>query len=139
MVITDILNTEPMRLNERLQSVSDLTTMQQQVLKIVLQISDYTFNSRDIIEKSAHFNADGQAIGGVLGSLYRLGFLEKVAGGRNKGWRLASHVVAQKDTINLELLGAMARATPQEERKPRHEVDEILADLERRSAGWMKQ
>lgn len=125
----DILNSKPMSLNERVQSVSDLTSAQQKVLQIVLQIPAFTFNTADIIAKSAHFSADGQAIGGVLGSLYRLGMLERLSGGRNKEWRVASHLLARKGEIGLELLtvDTKAKETTSVSKPRRMTLEELMA------------
>ncbi|MEO6077383.1 MAG: hypothetical protein ABIP54_01195, partial [Candidatus Andersenbacteria bacterium] len=65
------------------KAVSDLTYNQQKMLGIVLKLPQKPFRTTDILTYSRSF-ADNSSSGAIIGSLARIGYIHKLAGGRNK-------------------------------------------------------
>lgn len=90
------------RNDKGLKSIRDLPVSQQKVLLVLFGLKKVTFTTSEIAGKVGEATT-GRSIGGVLGSLYRNGYLDKIAGGRDKTWTLAKEVVENKDGLKDSL------------------------------------
>lgn len=87
---------------ETLKNIRDLPEGQQKILVTLLKIKTPTFRTSEVVEKLTD-EPSGRSVGGVLGSLYRNGYLEKVSGGRDKTWKLSAAAVKATDEIQRQL------------------------------------
>ncbi|MFH1863169.1 MAG: hypothetical protein ABH878_10215 [bacterium] len=85
-----------------LKSIGDLPAAQQKALFTILRFHQPGFRTSEIRDKMGK-DTGGRSIGAVLGALYRNGYLEKVAGGRDKMWKLSSAVEKKEDGIRKQL------------------------------------
>lgn len=84
-------------------NIKDLSSSQQVALWVILRLDQKSFYTSEIAE-SKYFTEEGKkAIGGILGALYRNGYIEKVSGGRDKLWKLSSEVESRKEDYKNEL------------------------------------
>lgn len=83
-------------MQQGLVSVQSLSSNQQVALWVILRLNQNSFYSSDVA-KSKFFTKKGKkAVGGILGSLYRNHFIDKVAGGRDKLWKLSDETEKNK-------------------------------------------
>ena len=87
---------------KELKAVGDLPGAQQKALFAILNLKKPAFRTSEFVQKMGA-SVDGRSAGAVLGSLYRNGYLEKVQGGRDKMWKLASDAERSKEEIRKQL------------------------------------
>lgn len=123
----------------KLKPVTELTLGQQQLLHAILSMNTVVFTTPEL--QSVIGFMSGESLGGVLGSLSRGGYIERLSAGRAKRWRVATVVIENRTRIVFDLLavgvGRPVRSIPQPQlqRKSdtpeRSEAAELIAELER--------
>ena len=83
--------------------ISNLSTSQQVALWVILRLRHKSFFSSEVAQSSVFSEEGKKAIGGILSSLYRNGFIEKVSGGRDKLWRLNKEIENKRDFYKKEI------------------------------------
>jgi hypothetical protein len=86
----------------QLKDLGDLPEAQQKALEIILRLKKPAFYTSEFIPKMDEA-MNGRSVGGVLGSLYRNGYLEKVQGGRDKKWKLSAEAEKLRNDVRLRL------------------------------------
>ncbi|MBI1833356.1 MAG: hypothetical protein HYR90_00875 [Candidatus Andersenbacteria bacterium] len=86
-----------------LKPIGDLPAAQQQALFVILRFHRPGFRTSEIRDKVGK-DTSGRSIGAVLGALYRNGYLEKIAGGRDKLWKLAAQVEETRNEVAQQLV-----------------------------------
>lgn len=85
-----------------LKDFHDLPQTQQKVLAVILRLNKKVFTSSEVTQKLS-VRTGGKSGGALLGALYRNGYLEKVAGGRDKVWKLADEAEKVRDDIKAQI------------------------------------
>lgn len=85
-----------------LRPIGDLPAAQQKALFTILRFHRPGFRTSEVRNKMGK-DTGGRSVGAVLGALYRNSYLEKVAGGRDKTWKLSDEVVQSGDIIKEQL------------------------------------
>lgn len=89
--------------NKELPAIKDLSLNQQVALWVILRLDKKAFYSSDIASSDVFTDEGKKAMGGILSSLYRNGFIEKVSGGRDKLWRLSDTAESNKVVLREKL------------------------------------
>ncbi len=89
---------------KELKKIGDLPEAQQKMLYAIIGLRKPAFRTSEMARKVKGDKANGRSVGAVLGSLYRNGYLDKVAGGRDKRWTLSDKVSNSLNDIKEELL-----------------------------------
>ena len=84
----------------KLKTLDDLPEAQQKALAVILRMKKPAFRTSELIAKMDD-SVNGQSVGGVVGSLFRNGFLQRLQGSRDKKWKLSAD--ANKDSIREQL------------------------------------
>lgn len=85
-----------------LKELDSLPEAQQKSLEVVLRLKKPSFRTSEIIPK-LDVSMNGRSVGGILGSLFRNGYLQRLQGGRDKLWKLSDDVEQQRDEIKKKL------------------------------------
>lgn len=85
-----------------LKEPGDLPGAQQKALFEILKIQKDAFRTSELVALMGEA-VDGRSVGGVLGSLYRNGYLEKVQGGRDKMWKLSDDAEKSAEQVKEQL------------------------------------
>lgn len=93
-----------MHTNTQIKPIQDLTYGQQKMLRIILKLPQKPFQTSDILSNSHDFD-DNLSASAVIGSLANLGYLQKIAGGRDKRWCVAQEVLQQSQQLIIDLKG----------------------------------
>lgn len=88
--------------------INNLSSSQQVVLWIILHFKQKSFLSSEVTKSKFFTEEGGKAIGGILGALYRNGFIEKISGGRDKLWRLNDEIEKNKECYKDQLFKVKA-------------------------------
>lgn len=86
----------------KLKPLADLPEAQQKALFAILRFRKPGFKTSEVRDKIGGA-ADGQSVGAVLGALYRNGYLEKVAGGRDKRWILSKQAESAREVMKKHI------------------------------------
>ena len=90
-------------MQEKTIDVYNLSSSQQVALWVIFHFKEESFFSSEVAQSKIFTDHGKKAIGGILCSLYRNGFIEKVSGGRNKLWRLNAEIEKKKNYYLKEL------------------------------------
>lgn len=83
--------------------INNLSTSQQVALWVILHFKHKSFLSSEVAQSKFFTEEGGKAIGGILGALYRNGFIEKISGGRDKLWKLSDAIEKNKEDYKNQL------------------------------------
>ena len=86
----------------RLKTLDDLPEAQQKALAVILRMKKPAFRTSELISKMDD-SVTGQSVGGVVGSLFRNGFLQRLQGSRDKKWKLSADADKNRDGIKEQL------------------------------------
>lgn len=86
----------------QIRPVQDLTYGQQKMLRIILQLPQKPFQTSDVLAISHDFT-DNLSASAVVGSLANLGYLHKLASGRDKRWCVAQQILMERQQLLLDL------------------------------------
>ena len=89
-----------MLLMSEIKELDNLPEAQQKALAVILRMKKPAFRTSEILAKMED-STDGRSVGGVIGSLFRNGYLQRLQGSRNKKWKLSAD--ADKDSIREQL------------------------------------
>jgi len=85
-----------------MKKLNELPQGQQKALYAILLLRQKSFLSSEVARGLTKFGwspNEGKSVGGVMGALYRNGFLEKLQGGRDKRWKLSAEIEKQLSEI----------------------------------------
>jgi len=85
-----------------LKNISDLPEAQQKILSVLLRIKKPAFRTSEVVEKIEDAPS-GKSVGGVLGSLFRNGYLQRLQGGRDKLWKLSAEAEQLQESLRQQL------------------------------------
>lgn len=102
VLASDVLLSYDLSMSQKIKVVFELPPAQQRVLQAILQLQKSVFHTSEVARKIESF-ARGKAAGGVLGALYRNGYLKKLSGGRDKTWRLSDEAIKARDELKQHI------------------------------------
>jgi len=85
-----------------LKTLDDLPEAQQKALAAILRMNKPAFRTSEIAAKMGK-NVNGRSVGGVIGSLFRNGYLQRLQGSRDKKWKLSTEADKNRDEIREQL------------------------------------
>ena len=85
-----------------LKTLDDLPEAQQKALAVILRIKKPAFRTSELIDKMEG-SVSGRSVGGVVGSLFRNGYLQRLQGSRDKMWKLSAEADKSRDMIREQL------------------------------------
>lgn len=87
---------------DELKTLNDLPEAQQKALAIILRLKKPAFRTSEIAAKMGD-SVNGRSVGGVVGSLFRNGYLQRLQGSRDKMWKLSDEADKSRDSIRKQL------------------------------------
>lgn len=91
----------------QLKELDSLPEAQQKALAVIFRIKKPSFRTSEVIPKMNN-SMNGRSVGGVLGSLFRNGYLKRLQGGRDKMWKLSNAAEQLREEIKQQLLEVRA-------------------------------
>ncbi|HBE90642.1 MAG: hypothetical protein A3E37_03025 [Candidatus Andersenbacteria bacterium RIFCSPHIGHO2_12_FULL_46_9] len=85
-----------------LKTLDSLPEAQQKALAVILRMKKPAFRTSGVIPKTDKA-VNGQSVGGVLGSLFRNGYLQRLQGGRDKLWKLSEEAEKVRSKVQQQL------------------------------------
>lgn len=85
-----------------LKDLDNLPEAQQKALSVILYLKKPSFRTSEVIPKTDDA-VSGQSVGGVLGSLFRNGYLQRLQGGRDKLWKLSEEAEQTRSKVEQQL------------------------------------
>lgn len=85
-----------------LKELDSLPEAQQKALAFILRMKKPSFRTSEVIPKTDDA-VSGQSVGGVLGSLFRNGYLQRLQGGRDKLWKLSEEAEQMRSKVQQQL------------------------------------
>lgn len=85
-----------------LKDLDNLPEAQQKVLSVILYLKKPSFRTSEVVPKMDD-KVNAQSVGGVLGSLFRNGFLQRLQGGRDKLWKLSEEAEQTRSKVEQQL------------------------------------
>ena len=81
-----------------LKTLDNLPESQQKVLAVMLRMKKLAFRTSEILAKMEDL-VDGRSVGGIIGSLFRNGYLQRLQGSRDKLWKLSDDAEETREQI----------------------------------------